>query len=307
MNLKSFHYFFDISLSFLITTILFGLIYLLILKNWWYFSNRNVKCVRGWPVIGSLYELLIGRESFAVILDKFYKKFPNERFFGIYEITHPIYIVRDPDLVKQITVQNFDHFLNHQGNFEECDKDSLLGRTLFFMRDQKWKDMRARLSPAFTGIKMRLMFELVDDSTRDFVQGLRNRSNSEIIELRDLFSRFTTNIIATCAFGLKVDAVNDKNNEFFESGKIFTSFTTAQVIKFFLFDSLPKIMKLLQIKFFDLKLVNYFRNVVVTTMKYREKNNVIRPDMIHLLMQARKGTLDSNAVETNSEKGKLRS
>lgn len=295
---------FDIRLSFIITATLFGLVYVLVLKNWWYFSNRNVKFVRGWPIIGSLYKFIIGREAFAVTLSNFYKKFPNERFFGVYEITHPVYIIRDPELVKQINVQSFDHFLNHQGNFEECDKESLLGRTLFFMRDQKWKDMRANLSPAFTGTKMRMLFKLVDDSTKEFVKGLRDHSDSHVVvELKDLLSRFTTNIIATCAFGLKVDAVNDRNNEFFKFGQVLTDIGSMQMIKLLLYDSLPKIMKLLRVKFFDPKLINYFRSVVVTTMNYRKTNNVVRPDMIHLLMQAKKNALDTEIAETRAGKG----
>lgn len=35
--------------------------------------------------------------------------------------------------------------------------------------------------------------------------------------------------------------------------------------------------------------VNFFRTIVMDTMKHREENNIVRPDMVHLLMEAKKG------------------
>lgn len=86
--------------------------------------------------------------------------------------------------------------------------------------------MRAILSPAFTGNKMRLMFGLVCESTNEFTETLNTlkcenneRYVDNDVELKDLFSRYATSIIATCAFGFKIDAVADRENEFFLSGK----------------------------------------------------------------------------------------
>ena len=46
--------------------------------------------------------------------------------------------------------------------------------------------------------------------------------------------------------------------------------------------------------------VNFFRSLVHNTMSVREERGIVRPDMIHLLMQAKKGTLqaDDNATTT---------
>lgn len=181
-------------------------LYNLVLKNWWYFSSRNTKFIRGWPVIGTLHEFFFGNKSFADAVNSFYKKFPSQAFFGIYELTHPVFIIRDPDLVKKITTQDFEHFLNHQGNFDE-ELDSLLARSLFFSHDQRWKDMRSILSASFTANKMRMMFDLIGDCTHRFVKTLQsqcNKVNGLEAELKDLFSRYATNIIATTAFGLEV-------------------------------------------------------------------------------------------------------
>lgn len=290
-------------------------LYNFILKNWWYFSRQNVKFIRGWPIVGSLHAFFVGDKSFADAVLQFYRRYPNEPVIGLYELTHPVYLVRDPDIIKRITVQDFEHFLNHQGNFD-VSGDTLMAKTLFFSRDQQWKEMRTILSPAFTGTKMRLMFDLIQETTVEFLETLRNvyatpesnelempQTDKFEVELKDLLSRYTTNVIATCAFGLKVDAVTERDNEFFACGKKITDFDGIQGVKFLLSDAVPRLIKFLRIKFVEQRLCDYFHNVVKTAMAYREQNDIYRPDMIHLLMQAQKGTLtDDNGDEQRPKK-----
>lgn len=287
----------------IIFTVIIMILYNFVLKHWWYFSRQNVKFIRGYPIIGSLHEFFIGNKSFADAVLKLYRHMPDEQVVGLYELTHPVFLVRDPELIKRITVQDFEHFLNHQGNFD-VSGDTLMAKTLFFSRDQQWKEMRTILSPAFTGTKMRLMFELIQETSVEFMQTIRGvyatpeseeldtpTTDNFEVELKDLLSRYTTNVIATCAFGLKVDAVTERDNEFFQCGKKMTDFDGIQGMKFLLSDAVPRLMKLLGVKFVDKKLAEYFHNVVKTAMVYREQNEIYRPDMIHLLMQAQKGTL----------------
>jgi cytochrome P450 family 9 len=47
-------------------------------------------------------------------------------------------------MIKQITVKEFDHFVNHALIIDE-NVDRLFGRSLLILRDQKWRDMRATL------------------------------------------------------------------------------------------------------------------------------------------------------------------
>lgn len=42
-------------------------------------------------------------------------------------------------------------------------------------------------------------------------------------------------------------------------------------------------------RLFSAQVVNFFSNLVKTTIKTRQEQNIVRPDMIHLLMEARKG------------------
>ena len=108
----------------------------------------------------------------------------------MFEFLQPVYFVRDPELIKQITVKEFDHFVNHRIKIDE-NIEPMFGRGLFSMRDQRWKDMRSTLSPAFTGSKMRNMFSLVDDCSINTINYLLKEANGKplAIEMKDFFTR----------------------------------------------------------------------------------------------------------------------
>lgn len=91
---------------------------------------------------------------------------PFDSIFGMFDFRAPTYYVRDPAVIKQLGVKDFDHFEDHR-SFAQTDTDVMWGNSLFQMKGEKW---RATLSPAFTGSKMRQMFDLVTDSAVDVVE-----------------------------------------------------------------------------------------------------------------------------------------
>lgn len=280
------------------------ILYFTYMRYWSYFSKQNVKYIRGWPLVGSMLDLILGKSSFAVLFQRFYNAFPNERIIGIYElIGGPVYIIRDPELIKQITIKDFEHFVNHRTSVGETS-DSLLSRSLFMMRDQRWREMRSTLSPAFTGSKMRLMLSLVSECAQKFSSHLLTESEGKpkVYDLKDLFTRFASDTIATSAFGLEVNSLRDRANEFFTTGVAVTNFGGAQSLKFFGYASIPAVMDFFKIKFFSDAHTKFFRDLVHGNMSYREKNNVVRHDMINLLMEAKKGNLHHNSQEDTAGK-----
>ena len=108
-------------------------------------------------------------------------------------------------------------------------------------------------------------------------------------------------MIATCSFGIEVNSLKNRDNEFYEMGKVVSNFNGLQGLKFFGYGSVPKLMKFFKISFFDEKTKNFFRTLVQGTMAYREKEHIIRPDMINLLMQAKQGKLTHNDNDKNDE------
>lgn len=111
----------------------------------------------------------------------------------------PTYILRDPELYKQICTKNFDSFVDHLFIIEP-HMDSLMGNTLFLMRGEKWRKMRTTLTPAFTSAKMRHMFDLVRDCATQSTDYLLDTFFPTVgcempMEMKDFYSRVTNDTV----------------------------------------------------------------------------------------------------------------
>lgn len=124
--------------------------------------------------------------------------------------------------------------------------DPLMGKNLFSMKGQRWREMRATLSPAFTSSKMKGMFILMTECAKDVANYLLKESKGQLLELemKDFFTRYTNDVIATSSFGIKCDSLNQPNNVFYSMGKKITNFDGfGSGIKFVLATSAPKVLK----------------------------------------------------------------
>lgn len=212
----------------------------------------------------------------------------------------PIIFLRDPELIKRLTVKDFDYFSDHRAIFDE-KLDSLFGSSLVSLKGQKWRDMRSTLSPAFTGSKMRQMFELIsicgDNLSKHFLLEAAKNNKLEY-EMKDIFTRFANDVIATSAFGIQVDSFKDRNNEFYVTGKKLADFSSPLVIfKFIGHALMPKIMKFFKIRLVDSLISDYFTAIITSSMKYREENGIFRPDMLNLLMKVKQGKSETHPEE----------
>uniref|UniRef100_A0A2A4JDS7 unspecific monooxygenase n=1 Tax=Heliothis virescens TaxID=7102 RepID=A0A2A4JDS7_HELVI len=266
------------------------------------FSRYGVKHFKPVPLFGNMARIFFRLDHFIDDVMRLYNSFPEERFVGRFEFVNELVMIRDIELVKKITVKDFEYFLDHRSIFSSSD--SFFSRNLFSLRGQEWKDMRSTLSPAFTSSKMRLMVPFMVEVGDQMMVSLRKKikesENGYIdIECKDLTTRYANDVIASCAFGLKVDSHNDTDNEFYAMGKLSSTFNFRQMLMFFLLINAPKVAKFFKLDFLSEASKKFFRNLVLDTMKNREMNHIIRPDMIHLLMEAKKGKLTHEEIKSD--------
>ncbi|KAJ6619975.1 putative cytochrome P450 9f2 [Pseudolycoriella hygida] len=155
--------------------------------------------------------------------------------------------------------------------------------------------MRSTLSPAFTGSKMRQMFDFVVTVSRQTADSLKHQIQqgvSKEVEFKDLAMKFTVDNIASCAFGIEVNSFRDPGNSFHTIAKKFSESGTFKILlKFSGYLLAPSLMKFFKIKFFDESVNKFFQKAILDTIKVREEKGIIRHDMINLLIQAKKGNL----------------
>lgn len=184
--------------------------------------------------------------------------------------------------------------------------------------------MRATLSPTFTGSKMRGMFQLINEVGEQFVDYFKNEIQTKNhgkpinVELKDILTRFTNDVIASAAFGVKCDSLRDRNNEFYRMGAKVSNLSTWRL---FINNFCPKLAKVnknwsenftkcnnkeLLFQFFRIGLIpnevcDYLRNIVIETIKMRERENIVRPDMLQLLLDAKNGIIKQDKQKIESD------
>ncbi|KAF5280488.1 hypothetical protein FQA39_LY18053 [Lamprigera yunnana] len=164
--------------------------------------------------------------------------------------------------------------------------------------------MRTTLTPSFTSSKMKIIFQLLSDCALEFTKHFeRQNQNVYNLDMKDAFTRFTNDAIASVAFGLHCNSLEERNNEFYENGKNITSFKGFRFLILILNSICPKFVKIFQVSLFPPK-ENFFHSVIKETIRKREKEGLIRPDMIHLLLEARNAArpqIEQNSNDAEAE------
>ncbi|XP_011297979.1 cytochrome P450 9e2-like [Fopius arisanus] len=280
-------------------TVLVGLLVILIIYQMTYWPRKGIPHVPTIPVIGSKYvSLFFGRTSVADFSEDLYKNFPDAKYFGVTMWNQTIIILKDLDLIRDICIKNFDNAPDHR-SFVDERMDPILGKNVFSLKGDRWREVRSALSPSFTASKMKFLFQLVSKVSEDFTQYLLdNPEITKLIETKDAFSRYTNDVIATAAFGINVDSMKHRDNEFFFRGKDATNLSgTKRVLKFFAGITFPRLMRFLGQTYLSKETNKFFINLIHDTVTMRDERGVMRPDMIQLLMRAR----DSSGIKIDMD------
>lgn len=197
----------------------------------------------------------------------YYEKFtsvssPPPRFGGIMEFRSPVLMVTDLDLIKQILVKDFDHFVDRRPiNFDE----PTFQETVLNLEGQKWKDVRSVLSPAFTTGKMKQMFEQFNTCGKNFVQCVQSHptsDNGHLVTIQDVVNRFTVDVIGATAFGMDTNALKDKDSEFLKMARKLSDVTMWRVVRNIFIFFVPKFAKVVGLKIMDAEIMNFFTGIL---------------------------------------------
>ncbi|PSN38875.1 Cytochrome P450 6k1 [Blattella germanica] len=272
-----------------------------------YWKKKNVAFIEPSFPFGNFKDGMLFRKPFHEILEMQYKMLEGEDFGGNFQLTQHGLIFRDPDLIKTILVKDFPYFHDH-GIPVNPDVEPLLGH-LFMLSGTKWRNLRVKLSPTFTSGKMKMMFQTLVDCGIELQDFLGNISNeAQDVEIKDILARYSTDVIASCAFGIQCNSLKNPDCEFREWGKKAFKMTVPQMIIAFLSVVAPSVMDFFNLSMFDKEVSKYFRKMVKETVEYREKNNVKRNDFLQLLIQLKnKGYVapDNESEESTTEAAEI--
>ncbi|XP_044758512.1 cytochrome P450 9e2-like [Coccinella septempunctata] len=259
-----------------------------LLSPYFYWKKRRVSHIN---LLTILKRMIIMDKPYSEMIKEDYKKFKGKRYFGTYLSNFPVLVVRDLDLIKQMFVKDFEHFTDRLDIFN-ARSDPIFKNNLVAAKGKQWKRLRTTLSPAFSSSKMKAMFVLIEESARKFVDHF-DAMNMDVIEveMKDAFSKYANDVIASCAFGAECDSLKNPQNEIFLAGAAVNRTTPFKVLGVLFVILFPRLNKFLGLNVFPQKFSRFFKSIITSNIKTREEEGIIRPDLIHLLMEARTGKL----------------
>ncbi|XP_011865318.1 PREDICTED: cytochrome P450 9e2-like [Vollenhovia emeryi] len=251
------------------------------------FQQRGIPYAHDYSLLRRIWVIFVRTKSFAHHLCEVYNVHPDAKYVGTFNFNKSIVMIRDLELIKSVTIKNFDAFQDHLF-FGNETQDPLFGTNLFALRGDKWRDIRVLLSPAFTASKMKAMFPLISECAVNFSEYVTSvPADKRVMEMKDIFTRYANDVIATCAFGINVDSMRDPENEFLNFGKNATNFGLIPLIKILLYQHSPSLIRLFNLKIIDDRTTKFFVNLVADTMRIREEKGITRPDLIQLLIESK--------------------
>ncbi|XP_014475174.1 PREDICTED: probable cytochrome P450 6a13 [Dinoponera quadriceps] len=266
--------------------ILLALGYYVIAKyNYW--KARGVKGPKPLPIVGNFGRIIAGKMSLGDFLKEIYVKYRGEPLIGIYSGLEPILVVKDPAFIKDVLIKDFSVFADR--GIHVNDKIDTFGTNLFSIDAKRWRLIRAKLSPTFSSSKLRDMFYLLVQCSNNFSQYMDRQVQQEsVINSRKITSKFTADVIGTCAFGIDLKTLNDEDCEFLQMARKMMQPSMKAIFKDFLRRMTPQLYDLIGHLLTNRHIERYFIKIVMDTIEYRTKHNIIKHDFVDILQDLKK-------------------
>ncbi|XP_011866671.1 PREDICTED: cytochrome P450 6k1-like [Vollenhovia emeryi] len=265
---------------------LFAIFYLWMKWKHTYWQRHGVPTLPGHWFFGHLKDAILLRRPAGVVLSELYQQVSDkDDVLGIYILHKPFLFLRNPDLIKHIMIRDFNVFPNR--NFTALSINDTVGKwTLFTIQNPQWKHLRTKLSPVFTSGKLKNLFLLMQESGEKMREHLSEQigDKSVPITIKDTFYKYTTDVISSVAFGIRMNCFNTPSPEFYINSRKAFPQTFLRSVQFFFRFFLPKIGKLLGGAILG-DYTDYFRKVFWDSMDNRSITKIKRGDLIDSLVQ----------------------
>jgi hypothetical protein len=140
------------------------------------------------------------------------------------------------------------------------------------------------------------MFHTVVECGQELEKYFEEPANREdVLDVKEVLARFTTDVIASCAFGIQCNCLRNPDAEFRRWGRKTFEPSLNQNLRDIINFMMPRLAIALRIANIPSDISKFFMKVVDETVAYRERNSVTRDDFMQLLIQLKNhGYLDTD-------------
>lgn len=224
---------------------------------------------------------LLGKTGIYDIVEAIYNRYElkGEPFFGIFLFHKPALMVNDPELIKRIMVKDFSSFSNHHSGSD--DHDPLGTFNLFTARSAVEAEMRAKLTPFY-------ILDKISSNLIELINKKLDANGSVELDVKEFSGLYSTDVIASCAFGVEANSMENPEAEFRKVGRQLFELTIKRGLEFTSFFMLSEVTKFFNCKFFTESVTEFITKSITYVMGEREKSGITRNDLIDTLIEIKK-------------------
>ncbi|KAL1116317.1 hypothetical protein AAG570_005812 [Ranatra chinensis] len=190
------------------------------------------------------------RKTIGEMYDEIYKRFAGCPYVGFYKLCQPALMVRDPELVKTVLIKEFNSFHDNDYHVNPLI-DPILGLNPFNAKGDKWKPLRDLVTPSLTVIKVKALVPQIVNVCEELVNYLEREGNQPM-EAYELASKYTTDVVGRCAYGVESNSFTNPDNELHQmSKKIFEGSFTSNAAVIFAFYA-PKLGEIFKFNYVEM-------------------------------------------------------
>lgn len=229
----------------------------------------------GWPLVGNFLPVVLRRTSLTHHYARMYDD-PRVRHaacFGIHHFYHPAVVVRSPQLARQMLATDFAQFADRFARSGRREPHGCLNVQL--APYALWRQLHGRLAPVFSTARVRQKFEIFARASDDLSRSLRELQRSSdaadvVLDVRELLSRYTTDVIAGFAFGVRAHSLRQPECSFRRKCGAVLLLTWWRSIEFMALFFAPEWMDVCGMRLFAGEMTRFMNETMAYLMGVRE-------------------------------------
>ncbi|CAN8008394.1 unnamed protein product, partial [Ixodes pacificus] len=168
-----------------------------------FFKDLGIPGPRPHPIYGNLREVY--KQGTLKVTEEWASEYGD--VVGYFHGFRPVMIIRDPELLKQIFIRNFDSFTARQQIVELSNVLNVNTVKLTRISGDKWRKLRALTSPAFKSSTLKRAFSIIDECADEFLEIMEQTAQKlEGLDISKHFSRLSMDILSRFTMGVQINA-----------------------------------------------------------------------------------------------------
>lgn len=263
-----------------------------------FFSRRGIPGPKPALFLGNIKD--IGKDGLDIFDRTCADKYGP--YFGSYYGNHPVLVICDPEMIKEISISQFSNFYDRADTVLQPKRwrDSLNNA-----KGTKWKYLRAIIQPTFSSTKLKKMRPIMKRCLDDFILCLDTnieKADDNVIDMYSMYTALTMDIICSTAFGIEVNSQRNTDDQFVKNASkvLGVGLTDTVVLLNLLFPDkcLREIIMFIAGSWVDKSAMEFLTKTVRQAIHVREENKSTEfHDLLKQMMDTRTGSSEAGISE----------